>query len=337
MLKFYKILFFITMISGTLIAVSSYSWMSMWIGLEINLLSIIPLLSDSKNLYPSESALKYFITQSLASAILLFSIIMTLNLSELVNTPLNSFTVMIMNSALLTKMGAAPFHAWFPEVMEGLSWGNCLIMLTWQKIAPMVLIMLNPPMPLFMSSIIIFSAVLGGILGLNQISLRKIMAYSSINHIGWMLGSMLNSQSIWLIYFTTYSIISINIVLILKLFNIFYLKQLFSSLNASKSSKFFFILNFLSLGGLPPFLGFFPKWLTINNLVQNGFYALSAVLIVFTLITLYFYLRITFSTMVINSKEVLISYEAPSPFLVMMINLISLAGLLVSTLIFSIF
>nr|QNJ33304.1 NADH dehydrogenase subunit 2 [Elaptus simulator] len=337
MVKFYKILFFTTMVLGTLISVSSYSWMSMWIGLEINLLSIIPLLSDSKNLYPSESALKYFITQSLASANLLFAIIMTLQLNEFMSVSVNPFTLMIMNSALLTKMGAAPFHSWFPEVMEGLSWMNCLIMLTWQKIAPMILLMLSTPSTLYLSSIIIFSAALSGIIGLNQISLRKILAYSSINHIGWMLGSMLNSQTIWLIYFLTYTVISINIILIFWLCNIFYLKQLFNSLNMNKSLKFMFILNFLSLGGLPPFLGFFPKWLTINNLVQNDFFALSTILIVFTLTTLFFYLRVAFSTLVITSKETIINPEIPSPFIVMLVNIISLAGLLVASFIFSIF
>nr|YP_009827446.1 NADH dehydrogenase subunit 2 [Paulhutchinsonia pilosicollis]QIV24523.1 NADH dehydrogenase subunit 2 [Paulhutchinsonia pilosicollis] len=337
MYKFNKLLFMSTLIMGTLIAVSSYSWMSMWIGLEINLLSIIPMLSNTSNLYPSESALKYFVTQALASTILLFAVITSLNLSEFLAPSSNHFLMMIMNSALLTKMGAAPFHAWFPEVMEGLSWINCLIMLTWQKIAPMVLVMYNCQMTLFLTIIIVFSAALSAILGLNQISLRKILAYSSINHIGWMVGSMLNNQSIWLIYFLTYSIITINIIFIFKEANIFYLKQLFNYLNSNKLLKFFFILNFLSLGGLPPFLGFFPKWLTINNLILNNFYTMSMILILFTLITLYFYLRITFSTLIINSKEIILTPKKISLFLIASLNLISLAGLISCTLIFNFF
>nr|QIV24601.1 NADH dehydrogenase subunit 2 [Aesa media] len=337
MFKFYKILFFSTLIMGTLIAIASYSWMSMWIGLEINLLSIIPLLSDSKNLYPSESALKYFITQALASAVLLFSIITTMNLSEFLSPSSNNVMLMILNSALFTKMGAAPFHAWFPEVMEGLSWINCLIMMTWQKIAPMVLVMHNMKMTLFFSAIILFSAILSSIMGLNQISLRKILTYSSINHIGWMISSMLNSQSTWLIYFVIYSIITINIVLIMGILHVFYFKQLFNSLNFNKSIKFFFIMNFLSLGGLPPFLGFFPKWLVINNLVQNNFYLMAVILILFTLITLFFYLRISFSTMMINTKETIIFQSKPSLYLTLSINFISLAGMITCTLIFNIY
>nr|YP_010284520.1 NADH dehydrogenase subunit 2 [Nadezhdiella cantori]UKQ56263.1 NADH dehydrogenase subunit 2 [Nadezhdiella cantori] len=335
MYKFYKILFLNTLMIGTLIAISSYSWFSMWMGLEINLLSIIPLLSSPKNVYPSESALKYFITQAMASSVLLFSIIMSMNLNEFLPQNSNYWMMMIMNSALLTKMGAAPFHVWFPEVMEGLNWVNSLIMLTWQKIAPMILLMYNTKMTTFLTFVIIASSMISGIQGLNQISLRKILAYSSINHIGWMIASMLNSQSIWLVYFLVYTTITLNIVIIFKQLNVFYLKQLFNSMNNSKMTKMFFIMNFLSLGGLPPFLGFFPKWLTINNLAINNFYFLSLILIVFTLVTLYFYLRITFSTMVINANETLTHKTPKNSFLVMIFNLFSLMGLVMCTLIFS--
>nr|YP_010137187.1 NADH dehydrogenase subunit 2 [Apriona germarii]QWM97259.1 NADH dehydrogenase subunit 2 [Apriona germarii] len=334
MFNLYKILFFITLIFGSLIAISSYSWLSMWMGLEINLLSIIPLLSNSKNLYPSEAALKYFITQTLASSILLFSIILALNLKEYFSENM-IFLNMILNSALLTKIGAAPFHAWFPEVLEGLNWMNSLLMLTWQKLAPMVLIFYNCKLSSFFLSIILLSTIISGILGLNQMSLRKIMAYSSINHISWMLASMMNSQYIWLIYFIIYSVISLNIILILNLNQIFYLNQLFNSLNSMKMMKLIFMFNFFSLGGLPPFLGFFPKWLVINNLVQHNFFLLSFFLIIFTLITLFFYLRITFSTFVINSNEVLIFTPIKMNYLIMFFNFLSLSGLLICTLIFN--
>nr|ARH54117.1 NADH dehydrogenase subunit 2 [Brachyta interrogationis] len=327
-------LFFNTLIFGTLVTISSYSWMSMWMGLEINLLSLIPLLKDKNNIYPSEAALKYFIVQALASSIFLFSIIMNLNLMEFI--PQNSYYFMIMmNSALFIKMGAAPFHAWFPEVMEGFNWLNCLLLLTWQKIAPMILLMYNMKMTLFMSFIIIYSTLISGISGFNQVSLRKIMAYSSINHISWMISSMLNFQIIWLIYFIIYSIISVNIILIFQYLNIFYLKQLFSSLNNNKIFKFFFILNFMSLGGLPPFLGFFPKWLTVNNLINNNFLVISFFLIIFTLITLYFYLRISFSTLVINTNETILLTKNTNYFIMIFTNFISLIGLLACSLTFN--
>lgn len=305
-------------------------------GLEINLLSIIPLLRDEKNIYPSESALKYFITQRLASIILLFSIIIILNLKEFFPQNSNFYIIIIINSALFTKIGAAPFHAWFPEVIEGLNWINCLIILTWQKVAPIILLIYNLKITLFISCVIIFSSVIRGILGLNQISLRKIIAYSSINHIGWIIARILNFSIIWIIYFFIYSIITINIIRIFKLFNIFYLKQLFNTLNFNKNLKFFFILNFLSLGGLPPFLGFFPKWLTVNNLIFRNFLVISLLLIVFTLITLFFYLRITFLRLTINYNENLIFIRKKNNFFIFWINLLSLIGLIICTLIFNV-
>nr|QWC54293.1 NADH dehydrogenase subunit 2 [Jebusaea hammerschmidtii] len=335
MIKFYKLMFFNTLVIGTLITISSYSWLSMWMGLEINLLSMLPLMKNQKNIMPSESALKYFITQALASSVLLFSIITIMNINEFIPQNSNNFMMMVMNSALLTKMGAAPFHFWFPEIMEGLEWTCCLIMLTWQKIAPMIILMHNCKMIIFLSVIIIFSSIVGGMMGLNQISLRKILAYSSINHMGWMIASMMNYQTIWINYFVIYSIISFNIIMILKTTNTYMIKQLTSSMNQNKMLKLLFIMNFLSLGGIPPLLGFFPKWLTINSLVMNNFFALSMILITMTLITLFFYLRLTFSTMVMNTEESLLHVPKKMSFLIVTSNMISLAGLSICTLIFN--
>nr|YP_009971838.1 NADH dehydrogenase subunit 2 [Olenecamptus bilobus]QNH68725.1 NADH dehydrogenase subunit 2 [Olenecamptus bilobus] len=326
-------LFFLSMVIGTLVAISSYSWLSMWMGLEINLLSIIPLMSDIKNKFPSESALKYFITQALASSILLFSIVISLNFFDFFSS--NKILNLIFDSALLMKVGAAPFHAWFPEVIEGLNWNNSLILLTWQKIAPMLLIFYNSNLSLFFLSVILLSTIFSGILGLNQISLRKILAYSSINHISWMLASMLHSQFIWVIYFLIYSIITLSMILIFKNMQIFYLTQFFNFANSDKLTKFFISLNFLSLGGLPPFLGFFPKWLVINNLVENNLYFLSTLLIVFTLITLYFYIRVMFSSLTINSSEFLIKNNSIKNFYIYIFNFISLSGLIICTLLFN--
>nr|YP_009971721.1 NADH dehydrogenase subunit 2 [Platisus angusticollis]QNG56431.1 NADH dehydrogenase subunit 2 [Platisus angusticollis] len=333
MIKFYKIMFFNSLILGTMISISSYSWFSIWMGLEINLLSLIPLLNNPKNIFPSEAAMKYFITQTLASTILLFTIILTMNKMENLFMNLNFLMIMI-NSSLLTKMGAAPFHFWFPEVMEGLDWFNCFIILTWQKVAPMIILMYNINLMYFFMFIILVSSMIGGIMGLNQISLRKIFTFSSINHIGWMIASMLYNQSIWLIYFLSYTIINLNLIIIFMKNNIFYLKQLFNSMNSNKSIKFLFMLNFLSIAGIPPFLGFLPKWLTINSLILNNLIFVSLFLIIFTLISLYFYLRIMFSTLILNSSENLLKFNNKN-FLIFFLNLMNLMSLLICTLIFN--
>nr|APX40902.1 NADH dehydrogenase subunit 2 [Plateumaris sericea] len=290
-------------IFGTLLAISSYSWLSMWIGLEINLLSIIPLMKSTKNKFNSEAVMKYFIAQTLASTILMFSIIINMNLNEFLPLNLNKFMFLIMNSSFLIKMGSAPFHSWFPEVMEGLNWMNCLLMLTWQKIAPMVLLMHHLNMTMFMSIIIVTSALIGSIMGLNLISLRKLLTYSSINHISWMLSSMMNFKFIWMIYFLVYSTITLNLIIILALFKIYYIKQFIQLFYNNKTLNLIFNMNFLSLGGLPPFIGFLPKWITIINLVENNYLTMSIMLILTTLITLFFYMRLTFTSFLLVKKE----------------------------------
>nr|APX40486.1 NADH dehydrogenase subunit 2 [Longitarsus membranaceus] len=329
-------LFLNSLILGTLITISSYNWFMMWIGLEINLLSIIPLFKSHKNSFPTEASLKYFITQALASTIILFSIITSMNLTEFFND-YNYWMMMILNSALLTKLGAAPFHYWFPEVMEGLNWLNSLLLLTWQKLAPMILLMYNLNMSMFLSIIIIFSSIISGIYGINQTSLRKILSYSSINHIAWMLASMLNNNNIWLIYFIIYSIISINIIMIFYYLNIFFIPQLFLILNKNKMIKLLFIFNFFSLGGIPPFLGFFPKWLVINNLTENNFYMLSLILILSTLITLFYYIRLTFPSLTFNYEESLIYISNMNKMKIIIFNMISIFSLIICTNIFSYF
>nr|QXG19152.1 NADH dehydrogenase subunit 2 [Drosophila burlai] len=297
-----KILFITIMIIGTLITVSSNSWLGAWMGLEINLLSFIPLLSDNNNSMSTEASLKYFLTQALASTVLLFSSIL-LMLKNNMNTEINeNFTSMIIMSALLLKMGAAPFHFWFPNMMEGLTWMNVLILMTWQKIAPLMLISYLNIKNLLLISVIL-SAVIGAIGGLNQTSLRKLMAFSSINHLGWMLSSIMISESIWLIYFLFYSFLSFILTFMFNIFKLFHLNQLFSWFVNSKILKFSMFMNFLSLGGLPPFLGFLPKWLVIQQLTLCNQYFLLTVMMMSTLITLFFYLRICYSAFMLNYYE----------------------------------
>nr|YP_009995259.1 NADH dehydrogenase subunit 2 [Ochthebius remotus]QNP09649.1 NADH dehydrogenase subunit 2 [Ochthebius remotus] len=333
MFYMYKLLFLSTLCIGSLISISSYTWMGMWLGLEINLLSIIPLMVNSKNLLNNESTIKYFITQAMASTILLFSVI--LMSSKIMDSWENNLN-MIFNTSLLTKMGTAPFHFWFPEVMEGLNWFNCLLLLTWQKLTPMVLLLYNNNMMIFFSIIIMISMLISGIMGLNQISLRKILAYSSINHMAWMISSFFFMENIWIIYFMIYFITSINIILIFKYLNVFYMKQLFLSLNQNKILKIFFIMNFLSLGGLPPFLGFLPKWLTINILTQNNLLFLTLLMLMMTLLTLYFYMRITFSSlMIIMSETNFYKMIHMKQFNILLFNFLTLNSLIISTLIFN--
>nr|AMH85487.1 NADH dehydrogenase subunit 2 [Microsepsis sp. ACMJ-2016] len=296
-----KIMFMCILMSGTMITVSANSWLGAWMGLEINLLSFIPLMSDNNNLVSTEASLKYFLTQALASSVLLFAVILFM-LENHFTFQINNYSSWIILSSLLLKSGTAPFHFWFPNVMEGLSWMNSLILMTWQKIAPLMLISYLIIKPLLICSIFL-SAVIGALGGFNQTSLRKLMAFSSINHLSWMISAMMISESLWLMYFSIYSFLSFTIVFMLKIFNIFHINQLFAMFNNSKMFKLFSLLNLLSLGGLPPFMGFLPKWLLIQSLTLYNQLFLLTFMVLMTLITLYFYMRLCYSAFMLNYYE----------------------------------
>nr|YP_010852860.1 NADH dehydrogenase subunit 2 [Tomicus yunnanensis]WGL40305.1 NADH dehydrogenase subunit 2 [Tomicus yunnanensis] len=329
-------MFYMSMLTGSLISISSSSWITAWMGLELNLMSILPLMKNIKYKNSSESTIKYFIVQAIASTLMLFSIIMMTNLENF------QFSFYLMNklnmitaSALLMKMGAAPFHFWIPEVTMGLSWKMVYIILTWQKLAPMILIIntiYNNIM--FMSIIIILSSMMGSILGMNQTYLKKLMSYSSINHISWMLAASLCSYSTWLIYYIIYCMMNTNIIIMLNKYKMNSIYQLINFLSKNKQMKMMFMMNFLSLGGLPPFLGFLPKWITINQLINNNYYTITFILILFSLISLYFYLRISFSSFMFYSTENLININQTMNFNMTMMNMINIMGMIMYPLLY---
>nr|AVE15691.1 NADH dehydrogenase subunit 2 [Tenodera sinensis] len=300
-----KILFLSTLISGVLISLCANSWMGAWMGLEINLLSFIPLLSSNKNMYSTEASLKYFLIQAIASSTLLFLILLKTNIQEMFYiSKMNTWNNLMM-LPLMMKIAASPFYWWLPSVMEGLSWMNCFILLSIQKIAPLMLISYMITNNYFIQFIIISSAFIGAIGGLNQISLRKILSFSSINHIGWMLTTMIMGSNLWLMYFTIYTINIISIISMTAMINLSYISQTFNSMNNKKIIKFTLFIAMLSLGGLPPFLGFFPKWIAIQFMAQNLMIITSIILIMSSLLTLYYYMRIMYTTLMMSNSEVM--------------------------------
>nr|UFZ13229.1 NADH dehydrogenase subunit 2 [Orohermes crepusculus] len=338
-INFSKIIFLTSLISGTLISISSTSWLGAWMGLEINLLSFIPLMTNPNNLLSNESALKYFLTQALASSILLFVIILSFfSTSNTFLLDINTMNQMLINSSLLLKMGAAPFHFWFPSVMKSLNWFNCLILMTWQKIAPLVLISYCLEMTMIFW-IILLSLAIGSIGGLNQSNLRTLMAYSSINHLGWILSSMMISENLWMSYFLFYSSLSITVILMFKNFNIFHINQIYSTINFNPLIKFMLLTNLLSLGGLPPFLGFLPKLMVIQLMTEMNMYFFIFFMVIMTLITLFFYIRITYSAFMLMYPT--IKWNKSNLFknfyLTYLLNFISIFGLMIFSLIYMTF
>jgi len=279
-----KISFLCIIIFRTLITISSSNWLRIWIGIEINLFAIIPILNLKISIYSIESTIKYFIIQAFAS-ILLLTFIINKSIFFISN---NNFLIIL---PLLIKLRLIPFHLWLPSILEGLNWISCLIIITWQKIAPIIIISyLNLSKSLLITIILIF---INSIFGINQNSIRKILAISSINNSTWILIIILINENIWINYFFIYSILNILIINILKNYNINYINQLkFFNLN------FFLKLNFIilifSIIGLPPLLGFIIKWILIKTLIYNKIFLIIIILIILSILNLYFYIKITY-------------------------------------------
>nr|YP_009233074.1 NADH dehydrogenase subunit 2 [Engaewa walpolea]AMA98217.1 NADH dehydrogenase subunit 2 [Engaewa walpolea] len=300
----YKILFFTLTLTGTFLAISSSSWVLAWIGLELNLMAFLPLISSKMNMLSSEAMLKYFLVQAIGSATIIFSTTLSFISPD-------SF-LLLMSLALLLKTGSAPLHFWFPQIMEGMNWFHASMLMTIQKLAPMFL--LSYMTSNMLCSYLIFtsalcSALVGAIGGLNQTSLRKILSFSSINHISWMLFSMMINETSWIIYFFLYTLITLSLTI---LFFSLQAYQFSNLTNSSKSpiSKTISILSLFSLGGLPPFSGFLPKWIILQELITNSFNITLLILLSCSLVTLYFYIRLSISTLSLPTSRNM--WESPN-------------------------
>nr|YP_009045972.1 NADH dehydrogenase subunit 2 [Engaeus sericatus]CDR98468.1 NADH dehydrogenase subunit 2 [Engaeus sericatus] len=293
----YKSMFLSLILTGAILSISATSWASAWIGLELNLMSFIPLISSKTNLLSSEATLKYFLVQALGSAVIIFS--------AAVSFMIPHFFLLTISLALFLKMGSAPFHFWFPQIMEGLNWLHSTLLMTIQKLAPMFLIsyLTSDPLCLISISIIaICSALIGAISGLNQISLRKILAFSSINHMSWMLFSMLINETTWSLYFLFYSLITISLTILFYTIQAFNLSDLMN-FQSSLPLKVISMLSLFSLGGMPPFSGFIPKWIVTQEMIINSYFHTLTLLLFCSLITLYFYLRLSISILSLTPPQ----------------------------------
>lgn len=250
----YISLFFLTLTTSIFIALSSANWLIIWISLEINIISFIPLISSTRWHQESESALKYLLFQALGS-----SFILARTLSP-------SLSLMCF-VGLCMKLGAAPFHFWFPSVIKSIRWPIALILITLQKIRPMVLIIssFNKNQSI-LCTVGILCALVGGFGGIAQSHFRALLAYSSISHIGWIIATCTFSQAAALIYLTIYIAISAPTVWSASLSNINSLRQ---PTKPSRPPLLALTLPcVLSLSGLPPFAGFLPKLLALSSFNQ---------------------------------------------------------------------
>nr|YP_010463201.1 NADH dehydrogenase subunit 2 [Capodemus sinuatus]UUJ37725.1 NADH dehydrogenase subunit 2 [Capodemus sinuatus] len=317
-MNFSKLLFLIMLFLSTLVSISSNNWIGMWMGMEINIMSFAPLISTYKNMKKSKALMIYFLTQSIGSIIMLFFILLSKFMMLTPNILENSINSMIMIS-LLIKVGAAPFHNWFPIMMKNLSWKESIILMTWQKVTPLYMLSMIFNNLLIIS--IILSSLFGAIGGLNYTSTLKIMAFSSINHMGWMMMMMMYNSK-WVYYLVIYSVIIMMIIMFFNFHNIFFINQVSSNYN-SIMEKLSFSSLMLSMGGLPPFLGFLPKWIAIQAVINFNI-PLILFMVMMSILTLFYYMRMISPLILFYSsmnkffyKKKLMNYT----YLIFMINL----------------
>nr|AAD51546.1 NADH dehydrogenase subunit II [Elgaria paucicarinata] len=284
---------------GTIITMSSYHWLLAWMGLELNTMAILPIISKSHHPRSTEASTKYFLTQAAASALILFASITNAQTTGQWNILQleNPLAQTLLTIALAMKLGLAPTHFWLPEVLQGTSFKTTLIIITWQKLAPMTLMLLtwNQASMLTITLMGALSVVIGGLGGLNQTQLRKIIAFSSIAHLGWMATIITKSNKLALLNLTLYILISTPLMLSLIFTSMKTTQDLTTSWTTSPMLASLTMMTLLSLGGLPPLTGFLPKWLTLEELLTQNMTPLATILAVTTLLSLFFYMRLSYS------------------------------------------
>nr|ANW06498.1 NADH dehydrogenase subunit 2 [Scutiger liupanensis] len=284
---------------GTIITMSSHHWLLAWAGLEINTLAIIPLMASMHHPRAIEATTKYFLTQAAAAALILFASInnawITGEWATIVS--MNPLSTTLLSIALTIKLGLAPFHFWLPDVLQGLTLNTGLILTTWQKLAPMTLMfMLAPnlytPLLLLMA---VLSVLVGGWGGLNQTQIRKILAYSSIAHLGWMIAIMSVCPPLAMFNLAVYILMTTSMFLTFHLLSSTNISSLASSWTKTPVITVLASLALLSMGGLPPLSGFFPKLLILTELVKQNTVMIASIMALSGLISLFFYVRLLYS------------------------------------------
>nr|YP_009408809.1 NADH dehydrogenase subunit 2 [Deroceras reticulatum]ASL05744.1 NADH dehydrogenase subunit 2 [Deroceras reticulatum] len=270
------------MFLSPIISISATNWLFFWVGMEMGVLSLLPIIYNHGTLLVSESSMKYFLVQSVASILMFFGGVMIFMLLTF-----GWLSESFMFISLLLKMGLFPLHFWVIPVLSGLWYPQIGLILIPLKVPPLALInyiSFNDMIMIIFYLAAVFSMWGGGLLGNNLSNIRGMISASSIAHTGWLIISIYVGK-MWC-YYLVYSF-----VLILTLSFIWINNYLMSGLLV------------LSLSGLPPFIMFSMKYLVVWGLVMDGFSVLSLLVVVLSaVVSLNFYLKSSYSFM-LNKKK----------------------------------
>ena len=258
-------------------------WFVLWIRVELLTMAFIPLIIWP-NIRPkiSETLTVYFIVQAISSVTLIYGLLSLDFMSLLMFTPPQTLIL----RALIVKIGAAPLHAWFPAVARNLKKNAFLALLTIQKLIPFLMVFLVRSS---FKLLLIFAALrslVGSFMNIIQNNISLILAYSRISHTSWILVSLCLRLEIWTVYFIVYSI---TIFLISRSSTI--KKSITQTILNNRKKIILWWILILSLAGLPPLVGFFPKAAILSSSINQRFYLLIFILLGSGIVDYFVYLR----------------------------------------------
>nr|ADF59386.1 NADH dehydrogenase subunit 2 [Cyrtodactylus philippinicus]ADF59387.1 NADH dehydrogenase subunit 2 [Cyrtodactylus philippinicus]ADF59388.1 NADH dehydrogenase subunit 2 [Cyrtodactylus philippinicus]ADF59389.1 NADH dehydrogenase subunit 2 [Cyrtodactylus philippinicus]ADF59390.1 NADH dehydrogenase subunit 2 [Cyrtodactylus philippinicus] len=287
-----------SLLTSTVITMSSNHWLLAWFGLELNTLSILPMIMKSHHPRATEAATKYFLIQVTAAAmILLAGITNAWQTGQWTITHTAPTATLLTTMAIMLKLGAAPLYMWYPHVLLGTTTNIALVISTWQKIAPLTLLYmthnhLNPTTMLLLG---LLSTLTGGWAGLNQTQIRTIMAFSSIAHMGWLITAITISPTLTTLAMLLYTLMTLATFMPLATTKT--TTDIGTMWPLSPTALTTTMITLMSLGGLPPLTGFMPKWLILKELSSMGLPLIATALLMSSLLSLYFYIRLAYLTM----------------------------------------
>nr|YP_010249638.1 NADH dehydrogenase subunit 2 [Taeniothrips tigris]QTT60735.1 NADH dehydrogenase subunit 2 [Taeniothrips tigris] len=289
-----KLIFMMLLIMSIIMCLSSNSFLGIWMSMEINMFSFISIMSMNQTIKNEKSTMVYFLIQSISSTMILMSILymhMNMNFLELMK-----FFLMM---SIFTKLGLFPFYSWMIMTIEGMTWNTCFIMLTMQKIIPLVSLMMMTHKKLIMI-FSLTSMMISSMKGLTMFSLRKIMGFSSMNHLSIMLMSLMLSKKLFKLYFLIYSFMTFSLTKIMKNFEMNFLFQSMNLYKFNKINNLILITLIMSMAGIPPFLGFMPKMLVIMKMMEMKMIFLTSFILILNTLSTYFYMRMMLTNLMMN-------------------------------------
>lgn len=283
------------LITSTILCFVMNSWVSIWALLEVNTLSFCSLIKNEKKKETQknrEIIIKYLIIQSIASALLIIA-----SSYEKMSRTIIFFLCLIRISALIIKSAAAPLHQWFINVSKNIKWVPNIILFTWQKMAPLYLVLFQAKK--IVAPFIIISAFLGAISIINKKNLKEILAYSSIFNLSWILLAISVRTKIFVLFTLIYWISVFFATWTIKRTEVVFLEDMNEKIN-----KWVTILLIANLAGLPPLVGFIAKWITFSESLKTGIKIITTTLLVIRSVNLYVYMRIVNSNAIKNRSSV---------------------------------